>query len=192
MFSEKEKKMLLLLARRALEEYVKHHHILTVQELDLVMTPALEEPRGVFVTLYQQWNTLPKTLRGCIGTIPPLRPLYQGVIANAINAASRDARFLPVREEELQELVVEINVLTPPHLIDSYHSIRLGEDGIILSQGSRQAVFLPAVPLEWKWSLEETLRQLSKKADLPENSWQDDVTQFQVFQSEAFSEQPEI
>lgn len=187
MLTSNEKKTVLLLAEATLEHHVQKKKIPTVQELGLAMTPTLEELYGVFVTLYQRADVLPKILRGCIGTILPLEPLYQGVIDNTIKAASQDPRFLPVGEEELPGLTIEINVLTLPHPIDSYSSIRLGVDGIILSQGFKHAVFLPSVPTEWKWNLEETLTQLSKKAGLSEKAWEEEATQFQVFQSESFS-----
>jgi AmmeMemoRadiSam system protein A len=187
MLTSNEKKTALLLAEATLEHHVQKKKIPTVQELGLAMTPTLEELHGVFVTLYHRADGLQKILRGCIGTILPLEPLYQGVIENTIKAASKDHRFLPVREEELPGLTIEINVLTLPHPIDSYSAIRLGVDGIILSQGFKRAVFLPSVSKEWKWNLEETLTQLSKKAGLSEMSWQEEATQFQVFQSESFS-----
>ena len=188
MLSKNDQQTALRLARTVLECHVKNQNLPTFEELGLIITPSLKEKRGAFVTLYKKSAAVPKILRGCIGTILPVQPLYQAVIANTMNAASRDVRFLRVREEELKELILEINVLTPPHAVDSYNAIRLGVDGIILSQGSHHALFLPAVPIEWGWNLSETLTQLAKKAGLPELSWQDASTQFQVFQSESFSE----
>jgi AmmeMemoRadiSam system protein A len=178
----------LVLARSVLEHHVRKQALPVLDELGILITPAFQELRGVFITLFQEPAPFSKILRGCIGTILAQCPLYEGIIMHTVNAASRDRRFLPVREEELAGLVIEINVLSLPYGIDSYHRIDLGKDGIILSQGPHQAVFLPSVPIEWHWTLEETLGHLSKKAGLSEDAWQNSSTQFQVFQSESFSE----
>ena len=73
-----------------------------------------DEKRGAFVTL----NSFPDhNLRGCIGFIEPIKPLIDTITQNAINASTRDPRFPNVRAKELDHIVVEVSILTPPELI---------------------------------------------------------------------------
>ena len=188
MLSQEDKKNLLILAQSTLESYVKFQKKPTLEILGIASTPSFQEPRGVFVTLYLRTSHGAKNLRGCIGTLQPLQPLFQAVIENTINACSRDSRFIKVREEELSNIFLEINVLTVPCVVASYRDIRLGVDGIILSCQGRQAVFLPSVAMEWNWTLEETLSHLAQKAGLSAAAWKELGARFKVFQSEVFSE----
>lgn len=187
MISEQDKKNLLSLARVTLEQYVKFHQVPSLESLGITSTPALQEPRGAFVTLYST-KSEQKMLRGCIGTMLPVQPLYQAVINNTIAAALHDPRFSPVREEELSSIALEINVLTLPQKISSYEKIQLGRDGIIFHFGNVQAVFLPSVPIEFHWDLSQTLSQLALKAGLPATAWQAKEAWFEIFQSEILQE----
>lgn len=116
-----------------------------------------------------------------------MQPLYQAVIANTVAACSRDPRFEPVSEGELDKLEIEISVLTHPQAIDSASKIRLGFDGIILHLGQRQSVFLPKVASEYGWTIEETMAQLSLKAGLDQSAWKRS-SRLEVFQAEVLSE----
>ncbi|MBX9578069.1 MAG: AmmeMemoRadiSam system protein B [Chthoniobacterales bacterium] len=187
MISENEKKSLLTLARATLEEMIKSHQVPSLESLGIVLSPALQEPRGAFVTLYLM-HAGQKKLRGCIGNILPLQPLYQAIIQNAIAAATRDFRFSPVTEEELSNIALEINILTSPKTVASCEEIELGQDGIIFHHGGAQSVFLPAVPLQFGWDLPQTLSQLALKAGLSANTWQAAEAWFEVFQSEVLQE----
>jgi AmmeMemoRadiSam system protein B/AmmeMemoRadiSam system protein A len=137
----------------------------------------LREPAGVFVTLKRQG-----ALRGCIGYIEPREPLYRAVLANGDNAARHDPRFPPVQASELEELDVEVSVLTPPRPIASWEEFRVREDGIVLSKDGRRAVFLPEVAAERGWTKEETLAHLAVKAGLLADDWRDGAS-FSVFTS---------
>ncbi len=139
--------------------------------------------RGGFVTLHEHGR-----LRGCIGEIMPRRPIEKVVLEQAINAAFADNRFRPVSSEELNELVIEISVLTPPRRIDSYQEIELGKHGILLNCRGRSSVFLPQVAPEQGWDLTETLNNLSLKAGLPATAWQGADASFQVFEAQIFHE----
>jgi hypothetical protein len=197
--SDAEKKTLLQIARRALELWVRNQKVYDPAKEEggqkLTITPAMRNCYGAFVTLYKK--AAPgavhralhdnKELRGCIGSIWPVRPLYQTVVENAIAAASRDYRFNPVTADELKDIELEISILTPPRRVASYKDIVLGTDGIILSKYDRQAVFLPFVPTEFGWDLPETLRQLSVKAGLKENDWQEGA-KYDLFQSLSIEE----
>jgi len=151
--------------------------------------PLLNEERGVFVTLKTPDAAGRLQLRGCIGTIVGREPLCQGVRRYAKEAAFHDPRFYPLSEEEFDEIEIEISVLTPLRTVASYNDIVLGQDGIVLRNGFRSAVFLPQVAPEQGWTLEETLSHLSMKAGLPMVAWKDPETEFSVFQAEVFGEQ---
>jgi AmmeMemoRadiSam system protein B/AmmeMemoRadiSam system protein A len=179
-----EKSALLKLARDTIEEYVRNRKTPDPQGGRYEITPTLRERRGAFVTLKKH-----ETLRGCIGYIQPIEPLFETVQQNAINAATRDSRFSPVKPNELSSIEIEISALTVPRPVSSYRDIVLGEHGIILKQGSHQAVFLPQVAPEQGWDLPETLRHLSLKAGLSEDAWRSPVTEFLVFTAEVFQEE---
>jgi MEMO1 family protein len=127
---------------------------------------SLRARAGAFVTLKRHGD-----LRGCIGTIEPIMPLYEAVLDNGDHAARRDPRFLPVRPAELADLEVEVSVLSPQRPIASWEAFRIGEEGIILSKNGQRAVFLPEVATEQGWTREETLTYLSRKAGLPPDAW---------------------
>ncbi len=187
--NEDERKTLLALARNTMETYVKEKRCPSPEELGLQITDTMRECFGVFVTLNKLGAdpsaTDHKDLRGCIGSIYPTHPLYKAVQENAIAACSRDPRFPPVAVSELDKLEVDINVLTPPRRIESYKDIVIGRDGVILTKWNHQSVFLPQVPVEWKWSLDEMLTQLSLKAGLRPDDWREGA-KFDTFQSQEF------
>lgn len=174
-----EKATLLRLARDTLEACLKDRKTPDARGGPYAITPALREHRGAFVTLKAQGK-----LRGCIGYIQPIEPLYEAVQQNAINAATRDSRFSPVKANELSTIEIEISALTPPVPVASCQDIVLGRHGIILKKGSHQAVFLPQVAPEQGWDLSETLRHLSLKAGLSGDDWRDPDAEFLVFTAE--------
>lgn len=151
--------------------------------------PALSEPRGVFVTLFKKNPEAPegRELRGCIGHIWPVRSLLDAVCENAAGAAMRDYRFNPVTPEELDQLEIEISVLTPLKRIASYDEIVIGRDGVVFYKNGSQAVFLPHVAEQFGWNLEQTLTQLSLKAGLGDSAWKQGA-KFDIFQTESFEE----
>lgn len=157
-----------------------------VYALDAV-DAALREPRATFVTLHRQGQ-----LRGCIGTLEPVRPLLQDVSHNARAAAFHDPRFAPVVTTELTDLIIEISVLSPPQAmsVDSrimlIQNLKPDRQGLILQDGTRRATFLPAV---WE-SLpdpDDFLDQLLHKAGLPPGHWSDSL-RFFTYETESFSE----
>jgi hypothetical protein len=126
-------------------------------------------------------------LRGCIGQVYPAYPLPEAVVLAAAGAALQDPRFPPVKPEELPGLEVELTVLSPPQAIESWRTIELGRHGIVLKKGDRRAVFLPHVPVEEGWTVEQTLSHLSQKAGLPEDAWREGAV-FEVFEGQKFEE----
>ncbi len=176
--TDDEKKYLLELSRKVLNSYVTNRKIPDFEITD----EKLKQNCGAFVTLNKNNN-----LRGCIGYIEPIKPLYQSIIDNTINAAVNDPRFQNVSKEELDDIKIEISVLTPPHKVGSYNDIQIGKHGIILKKGFHTAVFLPQVAPEQGWDLETTLTHLSLKAGLDADAWKSG-TEFEVFTAIVFSE----
>jgi AmmeMemoRadiSam system protein B/AmmeMemoRadiSam system protein A len=180
MLTENQKKLLLKIARETLQNYLSGKKLPELKIDD----PVLLEKRGVFVTLRKYGN-----LRGCIGYIEPVKPLYIAVREMAINSATRDPRFEPVTYEELKDIEIEISVLTVPQRVKSADEIVLGRDGVIVKRGFNQGVFLPQVAEETGWTKEEFLSYLcSHKAGLPPDAWKDPKTELYIFQAEVFNE----
>jgi len=155
--------------------------------------PKLMEHCGVFVTL----NSLKhgrKELRGCVGFPYPTIPLAQAVIESAINSATQDPRFYPVSLGELDHIVFEVSVLTPPQLIEvekpmDYPSkVKAGQDGLIVERGPYKGLLLPQVPIEWGWGGEEFLSQCCLKAGLGPDAWLLKGTKIYSFQAIIFHE----
>lgn len=127
---------------------------------------ALSRSLGSFVTLSKDG-----ALRGCIGTIIGHEPLYLNVWNMARAAAFNDPRFPPLRPEEWPRIKMEISVLDQPSQCPDPSLIVIGRDGLILQYMGRSGVFLPQVPVEQGWNLEEYLNNLCLKAGVPQGSW---------------------
>ena len=185
-----EGEFLVNLARQTVTEYLKDGKVLQVPE---DISSKLMEPCGVFVTL-NRVNKEKKMLRGCIGLPYPTAPLVRAVIEAAISAATRDPRFPQVTLEELDRLVFEVSVLTPPELVtvektsDYPSKIEIGRDGLIMERGYYKGLLLPQVPVEWKWNTEEFLCQTAMKAGLSPDAWLLKDTKIYRFQAIIFEE----
>jgi len=180
-----DQQALLKTARSAIAFYFKNRKVPTMKDLKIAISPNMEKIMGAFVTLHEK-----DELRGCIGEIQPQRPIYQAVIAQALNAAFNDYRFPQLQAEELPEIEIEISALTPSKPVKSWRDIVIGRDGIILEKNGQSAVFLPQVATEQGWTLPETLSYLSRKAGLAPDDWKNDAS-FMVFQAEVFREKKE-
>ena len=117
-----------------------------------------------------------KELRGCIGRPYPVLPLGEAIILSAINAAREDPRFNPVKPEEIDELFIEVTVLTVPKRInakprDLPDKIEIGRDGLIVSTGRNSGLLLPQVAVEHGFDCTEFLCQTSMKAGLMPDAW---------------------
>lgn len=142
-----------------------------LQPDDALLSGPLGTHISCFVTLTRQAK-----LRGCVGSLQHTRPLVCDVATNACHAAISDARFKPVREHELAGLTIEISVLSPPTPIECKSEADLlaqlvpGADGLVLTDRSHHATFLPKV---WERLAEpqQFLRELKRKAGLSANHW---------------------
>jgi len=174
--SSEEKKELLAIASSAINLAVKENKVFEYE----TQNPNFLNEKGAFVTIKKRGN-----LRGCIGFIEPIMPLYQAIIRAAIYAALEDPRFPAVSEEELKDLELEISVLTPPEKIKDPNIVTVGKHGLIISKGDRKGVLLPQVPVENNWDREEFLREVCLKAGLPEDAWKSGADLF-VFEAIVF------
>jgi AmmeMemoRadiSam system protein A len=185
-FSREEQEQLLRLARRSLTEVV------TNDKLPEVKTNAFPqkfaEVKGCFVTLTEYGR-----LRGCIGHIRPQEPLYKAVMDNTLNAAKRDPRFKPVRPDELDQVEIEISVLTVPEPLafsspeDLLAKLQPHRDGVVLQMDGRSATYLPQV---WEEIPDKTrfLDTLAQKAGATAGDWRAPGTQVFIYRVECFKE----
>jgi len=147
-------------------------------------------PGPAFVTL----KTFPTgDLRGCIGYMEAVKPLWRAIIECAVSAAFNDPRFPPLSAVELDKVLVEVSVLTPAKEMKvkagSYaKEIEVGKDGLVAELGNARGVLLPQVPVEWGWSAEEFLGQVCEKAGLPKDAWKENGFKLYKFGSIIFSE----
>jgi AmmeMemoRadiSam system protein A len=170
-YTKSEQKFMLDLARNAISKHVSNISL----SINKQIPAKLQEKRACFVTL-----TKKGTLRGCIGHILAIKTLYEDIIENAKAAAFDDPRFAPVTNDELEDLTIEISVLTVPkpflYATPNQLTAKLAKDkpGVILKSGPYQATFLPQV---WEDlpSPEEFLSHLAIKAGLSADSWKNTV-----------------
>lgn len=124
---------------------------------------------GAFVSLHKNGQ-----LRGCIGHFGEDVPLHEIVAEMARAAAFEDPRFIPLRREELDEIDIEISVLTPMRRIQSLDEFQLHRHGIYIRKGYRSGTFLPQVADEVNWTKEEFVGHCSRdKAGLGWDGWRD-------------------
>jgi MEMO1 family protein len=184
--STEEKKTLLSIARSTLENHFQGTDT-SLEDIQKKynerLTAPMKEKSGVFVTL-----KIRGSLRGCIGTIIGVEPLWEAVRNNALKAAFRDPRFYPLKKKELKAVDMEISVMTPLQQIQDYKTIRLGTDGVIIRKNGRQSVFLPQVATETGWNLDQFLGRLCRKAGLSGNEYQKEGMEFFIFQALVFGE----
>ncbi|MGB9636328.1 MAG: TIGR00296 family protein [Thermoplasmata archaeon] len=186
-YSDEEGALAVRIARETISDYVKEGKVRQHKEIP----QKFNEKAGVFVTL-ESYPGL--ELRGCIGYPEPIFPLMEALRNAAISAATEDPRFLPVGPKELEYIVVEVSLLTPPELIrvknpDEYlEKIKIGRDGLIVEKDYYRGLLLPQVPVEWNWNTEEFLAHTCRKAGLAPDEWKDKDTKIYAFTAEIFHE----
>jgi len=145
---------------------------------------------GVFVTLNN-----PDGLRGCIGFPMPEKKLSHAIIEGAIAAATEDPRFPSVKTNELNDIVFEVTVLTPPVEIDVsdpmeyLEKIKVGRDGLIIRHSFSSGLLLPQVPVEYNWNVEEFLQHTCEKAGLTRDTWKNESVKIEKFEGIIFKEE---
>ncbi len=152
------------------------------EAVNLASYPELSKARGLFVTLRKQ-----ESLRGCIGRVQANEPLSMILPVVALDAATHDPRFSPVVAAELEQVAVEVSVLTEPVKVENPADLVPSRDGVILEYRGHTGVFLPQVWDESGWTRLEFLQELAaQKAGLPPDSWQ--KAALYAFQAQVFSE----
>ncbi len=174
-----QKEFLLKLARETIAYFLDYGFapLYRVEEGDL------QRPSGVFVTLKKHGE-----LRGCIGEVLPRRPLFVATQWAALAAAFNDPRFPPLSRDELDEVKLEISILSIPQALEDPEKVEVGRHGLIIVKGDRVGLLLPQVPVEEGWSREEFLKGVCRKAGLPDDAWKDRETKLYVFTAEVFGE----
>ncbi len=175
-FSQEERALLLRLAHDAILSALERREI----PLD-PPTPHLDEPRGAFTSLY-----LHGELRGCVGYVLPISPVYRAVADTARAAAFEDVRFPPVTLDEAGDLQIELSILSPPRPIAA-EAVEVGLHGLLISMIGRRGLLLPQVPVERQWNTVTFLEQTCRKAGLPPDAWKKGAT-IEAFTAEVFGE----
>lgn len=153
------------------------------------MTLVFREKRGVFVTLSDRGE-----LRGCIGLPYPVMPLGEAIVHAAAAAALEDPRFPPVKKEELEDISLEITILTVPVPLDAKpserpHKIEIGRHGLIVRGMGTSGLLLPQVATEYGWDPTTFLEHTCMKAGLSDHCWKNEAVEFLTFEGQIFSEQ---
>jgi AmmeMemoRadiSam system protein A len=178
--NEEQRRQLLRLARTSIESTLDGRTPeMRAEEFD----EDLRRPAGAFVTLRKSGD-----LRGCIGSIRAIEPLYRAVASSAISAAFRDPRFFPVRKDEIGHLDLEISVMGPIEQVRDVNEIEVGRDGLIISRGRFAGLLLPQVASEYGWDRETFLNQTCLKAGLQPDAWRSPDTRIEKFAAEVFGE----
>ncbi len=179
--TDEEKIQLLKLARTTIREDLDNKH---TQTSSSDYSENLNKHCGAFVTLHKDGK-----LRGCIGQFEPNIPLYKVISQMAIASSQNDHRFSPVTLSELENIDIEISVLTPMKKIESIDEIELGKHGIYITKEYSGGTFLPQVATETGWSLEEFLGHCARdKAGIGYTGWQDENTTIYTYEAIIFSE----
>ena len=172
-------------ARSVVEQFVKSR---TTPSDDLGRS--FTEKQGAFVTLH----TFPNhDLRGCIGIPLPVMTLREAILEGA-KSATHDPRFPPLIEKELDDIIIEVTILTKPELIkvnnpkDYLSEIEIGRDGLIVEQGFYKGLLLPQVPVEQGWDKETFLSHTCMKAGLKPDAWFDKNIKISKFNGQIFTE----
>ncbi|MFX1410633.1 MAG: TIGR00296 family protein [Promethearchaeota archaeon] len=191
-FSVEDGKVLIKFARENIENYLKNDRKILVPD---DIKEKFREKYGAFVTL-NTFKVEGNPLRGCIGYIEPKFPLYDVIHKVSISSAIEDPRFPSVTIEEMDKIVIELSILTPPKLLEVNNpkeyldKIVIGRDGLIAERGMRRGLLLPQVPIDHDryWDVETFLSHTCMKAWLPEDAWKDKNTNIYSFQAILFEE----
>jgi len=173
-----DKKALLAIARNAISLMLTQGRALEV----IAPEGELAIWRAAFVTLRKR-----RRLCGCIGRLSSQDPLANVVAYSAAAAATEDPRFLRLRADELDEIEIEISVVSELQTARA-EEVEAGLHGLVVSRNGRRGVLLPQVAREHKWSRERFLDETCRKAGLASDAWRDVETQIEIFTAETFSE----
>ena len=183
---------LIKFARENIESYLKNNRRIIVPD---DIKNKFGDNYGAFVTL-NKFNVSSNPLRGCIGYIEPRYALYDVIHRVSVSSAVEDPRFPTVNIEEMDDITIELSILTPPKLIEVnepseyLEKIVIGRDGLIAEKGMRRGLLLPQVPVDHgrNWDVETFLEHTCQKAWLSSDAWKDKSTNIYSFQAILFEE----
>jgi hypothetical protein len=185
--SDSDGVVLVKTARKAVTEFLSNGDRM---KLESDLEEKFSFNSGVFVTLNN-----PDGLRGCIGFPMPEKKLSHAIIEGAIAAATEDPRFPSVKTNELNDIVFEVTVLTPPIVVDVsdpmeyLEKIKVGRDGLIIRHSFSSGLLLPQVPVEYGWNVEEFLQHTCEKAGLSRDTWKNESVKIEKFEGIIFKEE---
>ncbi len=182
-----EGRILVGIAREAIESHLSGRR----PNQPTTTPPRLMDPYGVFVTLLEPESG---SLKGCIGNPFPDRPIIQQTALSAVEAASMDPRFSPVRLRELNWLLVEVTVLSTPEQInvksplELTNRVEIGRHGLVIEGNGLRGLLLPQVAVDEEFDPEEFLTQCCLKAGMLPDAWLVGNIRVLRFEGQIFSE----
>ena len=185
--SDSDGTLLVKAARRAVTEFLSNGNRM---KLESDLEEKFSFNSGVFVTLNN-----PDGLRGCIGFPMPEKKLSHAIVEGAIAAATEDPRFPSVKTNELNDIVFEVTILTPPVEIDVsdpmeyLEKIKVGRDGLIIKHSFSSGLLLPQVPIEYGWDVKAFLQHTCEKAGLARDTWKNESVKIEKFEGIIFKEE---
>jgi len=183
--SDEDGRYLVKMARDTVSQYIKNSNKIS----DQIFKEKFRFNAGVFVTINDKSG-----LRGCIGFPLAVKKLSDALIDAAISASTDDPRFPSITQNELNDLVFEVTVLSDTEEISTnsldeiINEIKIGRDGLIIEKNSQSGLLLPQVPVEYNWDVKDFLNHTCHKAGLPSDSWKDKTTKISKFQGVIFRE----
>lgn len=143
----------------------------------------LNKKAGAFVSIHKKGR-----LRGCIGRFEAVDPLYKAVMDMAHSASQNDSRFPRVSPDEVEELDIEISVLSPLRKIKDVSEIEVGTHGIYIIRGMKRGTLLPQVAVNQGWDRDKFLEHTCIKAGLNRDAWKDRKTEIYIYDALVFGE----
>ncbi len=188
-YSAEHGEQLVKAARNSIELFLINPHF--DKEVIRKALDSFERPHGIFVTL-EHYPT--RELRGCIGFPRAIAPLRESLVDAAVAAAFEDPRFVSVSKSELDDLLVEVSILSSPTLVTGgekkrLSSIKVGRDGLMIEYGLYSGLLLPIVAIEQKWGKKEFLEETCRKAGLHHNYWSQPNVKLYKFETQLFREE---
>ncbi len=179
-FTAAEKAELLRIARESVVSVVSGTKYVAVEP----ESSRLHQEAGAFVTLY-----LKGELKGCIGFIESRLPLYNTVAEVAAKSAVADPRFENVKSSELEDISIEISVLSPMQALENTDDLVVGRNGVMIVKGYSRGLLLPQVATENGWDREQFLSYVCLKAGLDKNAYKNPGAKVFVFTAEVFGDE---
>lgn len=179
--NSQEQREALNIARCAIETYVKNNTIPCIKTVSL----SLQKHYGAFVTIRKKSGEL----RGCVGEFEPNKPLHTVIQNMSILASTNDSRFDPITRNELNQLVIEISVMSPIRKITRWQDIIVGVHGVVIKNENITATYLPQVATENAMSLETFLESLCReKAGLSKDCYKNPDVELYIYDVQIISD----